>query len=117
MELAAVDACAAGFEGDGWEMAAWRQRKSLPGKASGRDLSSVYVASAVRRNADPDMSAASRLRQGEPRDFPVTGGALRGRGMAPGEALGATLERLEAAWVDSGFSLGRDELLGRLDRG
>jgi poly(A) polymerase len=38
------------------------------------------------------------------------------RGVAPGPEVGETLARLEALWVDSAFSLGRDELWERLGR-
>lgn len=43
--------------------------------------------------------------------FPVSGHDLAGLGMPPGPALGQQLARLERAWIDSGFALGRAELL------
>jgi len=43
--------------------------------------------------------------------FPVTGHDLAGLGMAPGPALGQELARLEQAWIESGFALGKGELL------
>jgi poly(A) polymerase len=49
-----------------------------------------------------------RLQVGE---FPVSGHDLAGLGMAPGPALGAELKRLERLWIDSGFTLGKAELL------
>lgn len=45
--------------------------------------------------------------------FPVSGGDLMRLGMRPGPALGAALERLERAWIDSGFTLDREALLAR----
>ena len=36
------------------------------------------------------------------------------RGAAPGPQLGAALSRLERRWVESGFTLGRDELLDQI---
>ena len=43
--------------------------------------------------------------------FPVTGHDLADLGIAPGPALGRELSRLEQAWIDSGFALGKAELL------
>ena len=43
--------------------------------------------------------------------FPLSGHDLTGLGMAPGPALGQELARLEQAWIDSGFVLGKLELL------
>jgi poly(A) polymerase len=49
-------------------------------------------------------------------DFPVTGHDLAGLGMAPGPALGQELARLERAWIESGFALGKGELLALVTR-
>lgn len=43
--------------------------------------------------------------------FPVSGHDLAGLGMAPGPALGQQLTHLERAWIDSGFALGKAQLL------
>lgn len=43
--------------------------------------------------------------------FPVTGKDLLARGESEGEALGETLRALEARWIDSGFTLSKEELL------
>lgn len=48
--------------------------------------------------------------------FPVSGHDLTGLGMAPGPALGRELARLEQAWIESGFALGKGELLALLER-
>lgn len=48
--------------------------------------------------------------------FPVTGRDLAGLGMAPGPAVGQQLARLERAWIDSGFALGKGELLALVAR-
>lgn len=45
--------------------------------------------------------------------FPVSGTDLAGLGMAPGPAMGEELARLERAWIDSGFTLGKAELLAQ----
>jgi poly(A) polymerase len=47
--------------------------------------------------------------------FPVTGRDLTRLGMHPGRALGDTLQRLEADWIASGFTLDKRTLLARLD--
>lgn len=43
--------------------------------------------------------------------FPIRGNDLVGIGMAPGRELGMELERLERAWIESGFALDRQALL------
>lgn len=43
--------------------------------------------------------------------FPLRGADLLARGIAPGPELGATMQRLSAAWVHSGFALDREALL------
>lgn len=43
--------------------------------------------------------------------FPLSGGDLLRRGMAPGKAVGAELARLERLWIESGFTLDRQHLL------
>lgn len=48
--------------------------------------------------------------------FPLNGGDLIKLGMQPGRAMGSELERLERAWIDSGFALGKDELMGMAGR-
>ncbi|MGB3339634.1 MAG: CCA tRNA nucleotidyltransferase [Devosia sp.] len=49
-------------------------------------------------------------------DFPITGHDLAGLGIAPGPALGQELARLERAWIESGFTLGKGELLALVSR-
>jgi len=46
--------------------------------------------------------------------FPLSGHDLAGLGIAPGPALGQELARLERAWIESGFALGKSELLALL---
>lgn len=46
--------------------------------------------------------------------FPVNGNDLAGRGVAPGPVIGQQLARLERAFIESGFALGKDELLDLL---
>lgn len=45
--------------------------------------------------------------------FPINGRDLAGLGMEPGPALGQELGRLERLWIDSGFTLGKADLLTR----
>ncbi len=48
--------------------------------------------------------------------FPLGGNDLIGIGMPAGKALGLELERLERAWIESGFALDRQALLGMASR-
>ena len=45
-------------------------------------------------------------------EFPLQGKDLIAKGMVAGPEIGERLKRLEEAWVESGFELGKDELLG-----
>lgn len=49
--------------------------------------------------------------------FPIGGGDLVKLGLRPGKALGAELDRLEQRWIESGFSLDREQLLAEVGRG
>lgn len=55
------------------------------------------------------------LKRWEKPKYPLKGGDLIASGMTPGPEVSATLKQLEQVWVDSDFTLGRDELLQRLD--
>ena len=48
--------------------------------------------------------------------FPVDGRDLIRLGMRPGKALGEELDRLETLWIESGFSLEREQLLKQVRR-
>ena len=43
--------------------------------------------------------------------FPISGADLIAKGMKPGPALGAELDRLETKWIASNFRLDRTQLL------
>jgi poly(A) polymerase len=62
------------------------------------------------------MEAAREISRLPDPKLPIAGGDVVARGVAPGPEVGETLARLEALWVDSAFSLGRDELWERLGR-
>lgn len=49
--------------------------------------------------------------------FPIRGNDLIGLGMPAGRELGVELERLERAWIESGFVLDRQALLAMVARG
>jgi len=77
------------------------------------------AASAARAAGETDkagkfdrlIAAAETYRR--PR-FPIRGKDLVARGYAPGPELGHRLEELEEVWIESGFALGREELLARI---
>ncbi len=48
--------------------------------------------------------------------FPLTGSDLIAAGRRPGPELGQLLRRLETEWIESGFTLDRDDLLAGLAR-
>ncbi|SNY91481.1 poly(A) polymerase [Cohaesibacter sp. ES.047] len=69
----------------------------------------------VQRRIDPDLTELSTqlhdLALWAIPDFPVSGRDLIDRGMKPGPDLGARLQKLEAIWIESGFTLSRSHLL------
>ena len=117
--------------------AAWRLSKEVVASAKSIAraaglLSDDRIAEAAYRHGEKAVEglalAASLNRWGQARlaetarvlaatvvpPFPVSGHDLAGLGMAPGPALGQELARLEQAWIDSGFGLGKAELLALL---
>jgi poly(A) polymerase len=46
--------------------------------------------------------------------FPIGGEDLRAAGVAPGPAMGSASRTAERAWVDSNFSLSKENLLARV---
>jgi len=71
------------------------------------------AAAAARQNWPRDrlMETARELGRLPDPEFPVSGKDLLERGLKPGPELGAILGRLESRWVESGFTLGKEELL------
>jgi poly(A) polymerase len=57
-----------------------------------------------------------QLAQVSPQPFPLRGADLLALGLEPGPRVGHELARLERCWIDSGFALGREELLGMVER-
>lgn len=60
------------------------------------------------------MEAAREISRLPSPDMPISGGDVVAQGIGPGPEVGAALARLELLWVESGFSLSRDELLAAL---
>ena len=50
----------------------------------------------------------------QPPIFPVTGDDLIARGITPGKKMGELLRKLEEEWEESGYRLGKKELLSKL---
>jgi poly(A) polymerase len=71
---------------------------------------------------DPSASASWRQIYDAASDwqrpvFPVTGDDLLTRGIPEGPPIGAGLRKLETYWIDSDFTLSRDDLLAKIKRG
>lgn len=72
----------------------------------------LAVAAARDRWGTARLSEAARvLGATHVPEFPVTGHDLVGLGIKPGPRLGQELARMERAWIDSGFALGKPALL------
>ena len=75
----------------------------------------IDVAATLANWTEAGKSAVLQHLEGiEVPTFPLSGNDLIARGMKPGPALGAELERLETRWIASNFKLGRGELLADL---
>ena len=93
-------------------MAATADEVAILLEAHGRDaaLDGVLLASA-RWLSVPERETLALLRETPVPEFPLKGRDLLKAGLAAGPDVGARLERARSAWRDSGFSLGREELL------
>lgn len=58
-----------------------------------------------------DKNSSKNLMQWESPDFPISGQDLKDIGISPGPKMGKTLNILKRKWVDSDYSLTRNELL------
>lgn len=75
-------------------------------------LKAVAVAAAAfERSLEWLAQAQQAVASIEPSAFPISGGDLIALGFEPGPRLGAELKRLEASWIQSGFTLTREALL------
>jgi poly(A) polymerase len=93
------------------------QRRALyaAGEQVWRDK--VRLAWALDRGNGGAWRAMLALPDAWPRPvFPVTGDDLLSAGIAAGPELGRTLKQLEAEWLGSDFTLGRDDLLAGIGR-
>lgn len=85
-------------------------------------LKLALSAARAKAEADPSSMARSalchrllaRAESWRKPDFPVSGGDVLAAGVPAGRKVGQILATLEAAWVDSNFSLDRQTLLDRL---
>jgi poly(A) polymerase len=62
------------------------------------------------------LAVVEQLQRLDVPQFPIRGHDLIGLGMPPGRKLGMELERLERAWIESGFALDRAALLAMVAR-
>ncbi|XP_036905434.1 CCA tRNA nucleotidyltransferase 1, mitochondrial isoform X2 [Sturnira hondurensis] len=56
------------------------------------------------------------LQHWSPPSFPVSGHDLRRAGVSSGKEIGALLQRLRDQWKESGYRMGKEELLSRIER-
>lgn len=73
---------------------------------------------AAREGWSRDRLAEAAREMGRLRipELPVSGHDLAGLGLTPGPALGRELARLEQTWIESGFTLGKGDLLALVER-
>jgi len=62
------------------------------------------------------LAVVEQLQRLDVPHFPIRGNDLISLGMPPGRELGVELERLERAWIESGFALDRAALLAMVGR-
>ncbi|SNB65400.1 poly(A) polymerase [Arboricoccus pini] len=92
----------------------WSYVRNMPLREAADFLTLIWV----RRDGDPTalvkiLAAASASSRPV---LPITGNDFISRGIDPGPALGNIKRQVEAAWVDSNFSLDRSGCLALLDR-
>lgn len=76
----------------------------LHGREGACDAAMLAQAESAAPTDDADwLRAQTFLRETPPPRFPIKGADLLARGLAPGEALGATLKTLQAKWIRAGF--------------
>ena len=99
-----------------WEQAAWREQSAITGGgfSIGEALAWRYGVIESRQTRRVSEAVFNRLHDWQPPVFPLRGADLKASGMTTGEAMGAALDRLEDLWVESHFTLSRDDLLARL---
>jgi tRNA nucleotidyltransferase/poly(A) polymerase len=59
--------------------------------------------------------AANKFQNWDAPTFPVNGEDLKRLGISPGPELGRILNSLKSKWTESGFTLGKDDLLADLN--
>ena len=77
------------------------------------DALAVLALRAALTETPPDPEARAQIATGAGRTLPIGAADLMPRW--EGAALGNLLKRLEIAWIASGFTLTRDQLLARID--
>lgn len=80
------------------------------------DAIEALAVAAARENWPRErlMESARELGRLPDPTMPVNGKDMLASGIKAGPEIGKTLARLETLWIESGFSLSRDELLGQL---
>ena len=103
---------AAGLASDAWQTHAWGAK---PHDGADRtDLVWRYATAQAKAGQMITHDHFYRLLEWQAPQLPIKGQDLLDHGISQGPSLGAQLKILEDAWVDSGFSLTRDDLLARL---
>lgn len=87
-------------------LAYWHGKQAL--------LDALMVSTAMKRD-DAFAALHAQIADWDVPVLPIKGADLLARGFEKGPQLGAKLKELETAWVESGFTLEREELLKRLD--
>ena len=102
-----------GFASDAWQAHAWRLKPHAG--ADRTDLVWRYAVSQAKAGEMITHDHFYRLLEWQAPELPIKGQDLLDHGISAGPELGQCLKTLEEAWVASGFSLTRDDLLAQLD--
>ena len=76
-----------------------------------RHVATDIAAAQLNWSVEQAGATCARLDAYAPPPFPLTGAVLMQNGIAAGPKLGALLSRLEKRWIDSAFTLTREDLL------
>jgi len=88
-----------------------QQQKMVRRLGGDHYLCTLQLACALSGHEWEAYAPLAAMQSWAPPVFPVTAGDLLQRGFNEGKSLGDALRKMEIAWEESGYSLGRDQLL------
>jgi len=73
-----------------------------------------WIIQAIMCDDENSEDILKAFKSWEPPKFPINGMDLKGQGITRGHLIGYCLDNLKIAWIESDFSLEKDQLLGEI---